>query len=115
MRKLTSVLLSTVLIFTICSAFTGCGSNTGYKSPVDAAKAVEKGTNIVGKTISVTASMDYEEIRGSDGLIYVYTTPSSDSNVCVCTNGTSGTDIKTGNKITLEVTETDNELKYSFI
>ena len=110
MRKTISVVLAVILLFTMGFAVTGCGSKTDYDSPVKAVEAHQSGTNIVGKTVKVTATMDYTAIRGAGGVIYFQTSPSTFTNIYVCPNEGSRTDIKKDQTVTFKITNVDDHL-----
>lgn len=115
MRRMLSVLLAAVLLFTMGISFTGCGSAPDYKSPLEAVEAHKSGKNIIGKTVSVKASMDYQSIplEGAGGVIYFQTSVPLSANIYVCPNGNTGNSVKEGQTVNLKVTDVDDHLEYS--
>ena len=58
MRKTLSIILATVMLCLMLIPVTGCGPKADYASPHDAIVAADSGTNVIGKTVQVTASQD---------------------------------------------------------
>ena len=114
MRKIIAAMLTAVLLFTMGVSCTGCGNKVDYASPIKAVEAHNNGTNIVGKTVSVTATMDYASIGNNmGGVIYMQTSMSLGANIYVCPNGSTGVGIKEGKTVTFKITNVDDHLKYS--
>ena len=101
------------MLFTMGITVTGCGSNVDYATPIEAAEAHKNGTNIVGKTINVTATMDYAPVPGFGGVIYSTPSMSLMANIFVCPTGDSGAGVVKGKTVKFKVSEVDDHLKNS--
>ena len=58
MKRILSFILVTVMLCLMLIPVTGCGPKADYASPHDVIVAADKGTNVIGKTVKVTASID---------------------------------------------------------
>ena len=66
MRKVLSLILAVTMLFALTVSVSGCGSDTDYSSPIRAVTAYKKGHNVIGKTVSVTATMDCGHAPGKE-------------------------------------------------
>ena len=117
MRKTLSILLTIVMVVCVGFAFAGCGRKTDYASVADAMEAYKNGENLVGKTISVTANMDYAPVPGGvtgyGGVIFCSPLTGANANVYICPNGTTGRGTQKGETVVMRVTDVDDHLTYS--
>lgn len=111
-----TVLLLTIGMMLCCA---GCGGDTknvaDYNSPQSAIEAYQSGTDIMGKTMSVTASMD-----SSAGVIYFEPVVSLNANVYVVLITEDADDLESetgdilkGDTVTVQIDGIDNHLKNS--
>ncbi len=110
MRKVLSVLLTVVLVASFAFAFTGCGKpKANYESPIAAIEAYQNGENIVGKTVAVTATMDYAALLNGTGMIYSHVS-SAPSQIMVCPNETNASGVHKGDEVIVRVSNVDNHI-----
>ena len=115
MRKIIALTLTAVLLLTMGFAVTGCGSKADYSSPSEAIEAYSNGENIVGKTVTVVASMNYAPLGNNmGGVIYTQSSLKLNANVYICTTGTSGAGIKEGQTVKFKISSVDDHLKFSY-
>ena len=108
MRKVLSLILAVTMLFALTVSVSGCGSDTDYSSPIRAVTAYKKGHNIIGKTVSVTATMDCGHAPGASRTFYVRNSELWSAKVYVCTNEGSGTDVVKGQTVTFLITGVDD-------
>ena len=114
MRKLLSVLLTIVIIFSFAVMSTGCGgTKADYENPIKAIEAFDSGENIVGKTVAVTASMDYTSMGGVS-MIYSYAS-TRPMEIMVCPTGGSGSDVKNGDTVVFRISSVDTSRAYVYV
>lgn len=114
MRKTLTLILTVIFAVSLAFAFTGCGkAKTDYENPVKAIDAFSAGENIVGKTVEVTASMDYFSMAGV-AMIYNYTNLEP-RQIMVCPTDNSGSDIKQGQTVTFRISNVDTHIPGRFV
>lgn len=115
MRKVLSLILTVVMVFALALSVTGCSTpKTDYKGPVAAVDAMDNGDNIVGKTILVTANMDYTALLNNSGMIYTYT-DMAPRQIMVCPNGGTGTNVHNGDEVVFRITNVDTNRPGTFV
>jgi hypothetical protein len=107
MRKILALILSVTMLFTMGIFAAGCSSDEpDYSDPFTAALSISD-KDITGKTVNVTASMDYENITGVGGTIYKRDDGTVNSTVYVCVSDGTGNDIKKGQKVRVKITSAE--------
>ena len=99
-------MLTVAMVFAVCLAFAGCGAKTDYASPQKAVEAFQNGENIVGKTVEVTATMNYAPTLNGEGMIFSYVDPTP-IQIWVCPVNNSGTDVVSGQIVTFRISNVD--------
>ncbi len=114
MRKTLTIVLTIIFAVSLAFAFTGCGkAKADYENPVKAIDALAAGENIVGKTVEVTASMDYFSMAGV-AMIYNYT-DLEPRQIMVCPTDNSGSDIKQGQTVMFRISNVDTHLPGRYV
>ena len=100
MRKVLSVMLTVVLVVAMAFAFTGCGGiKADYESPMAAVQASRNGENIIGKTVTVTATMNFTALPDGTGMIYTDVNVAGGFQVTVCPDTASGSSVAQGDEV----------------
>lgn len=114
MRKTLTLILTVILAVSFIFAFTGCGKpKPDFESPIQAVDAFVGGENVVGKTMSVTATMDYFSMSGVT-LIYSYS-DLEPRQIMVSPENNTGTDIKQGQTVTVRITAVDTHIPHRYL
>ncbi len=103
MRKVLSVMLTVVLAVAMAFAFTGCGSKADYESPAAAIQASRNGDDIIGKTVAVTATMNFTPLPDGTGMISTDVNVAGGFQVQVCPNTASGSGVAQGDEVVFRI------------
>ncbi|MCR4731226.1 MAG: hypothetical protein K5881_09895 [Saccharofermentans sp.] len=108
MRKVLSLILVITMLLTLTASVSGCGSDTDYDSPIKVIAAYKNGRDVIGKTVSVTTTMDFDKAPGAGNTIYIRSSDVWSATVYVCPNEGSGTDVVKGQTVTFLITGVDD-------
>ena len=134
MKKITKITLAIALILSMCMMCIGCGKDDSeektadYGSLREALKAHLDGTDIIGKTMEVTASLD-----SAAGLIFTTADTEINANIYITLiseeaasgeiltmgaenvdyEGSGILDVKSGDTVNVKIHTVDDHLKYS--
>lgn len=111
MRKTLSLLLTVALVVAMVFAFTGCGGRKAdYDNPIAAVMALRRGETITGKTVNVTATMNFTPLLGDSGMIYTDVNVAEAMQVSVCPDAASGSDVAQGDEVIFRIDSIDQHV-----
>lgn len=109
MRKIVSMILITVMMFTMAIGLAGCGEKADYDTPQNMYDAHAGGQDVIGKTVDVIVNHDPENY----GMIFDGPAHNLGPTIYMKVTGKGADKIKHGDDIIVKVKEIEYESRFS--